>query len=272
MTPSPVPSPTAPRRRITPQRLAACLALLWVAACSSAPDKRTLQYLNQEGFGKRYVGNAEEEEYVSIGDTVEVLDVLHPEEIEVLQTVRTDGRILLPELGDVLVAGFTRSELQAILTERYSLYFEETELVVDITSEGQSFWVLGEVRDAGRKEFKGNQTVFEAVWDAEPYRSSANVGRCLLIRGDARDPLILPFNLDDLTINGEMSTNYQIRENDVIYVPSTLLAELGYFIEAVLYPVTIAIQSVTGAFFQNGYGGRQGYGNTNSASNFGSIF
>jgi protein involved in polysaccharide export with SLBB domain len=263
MTPSHVPTPFAPRRGITLQRFAACLALLWVAACSSAPDKRTLQYLNQEGFGKRYVGNAEEEEYVSIGDTVQIADILHEEEIDVTQTVRTDGRILLPELGDVSVAGYTRSELQAVLTERYSLYFEETEIVVDITSEGQSFWVLGEVRDGGRKEFKGNQTVFEAVWDAEPYR------RCLLIRGDARDPLILPFDLDDLTVNGEMSTNYQIRENDVIYVPATLLAELGYFVEAVLYPVTIVIQSVTGAFFDNGY---RAYGNTNRAANYGSVF
>jgi protein involved in polysaccharide export with SLBB domain len=268
MTPSHVPTPSAPRRGFNPQRFAACLALLWVAACSSAPDKRTLQYLNQEGFGKRYVGNAEEEEYVSIGDTVEIEDLLHPDEISGIQTVRTDGRILLPELGDVSVAGYTRSELQAILTERYSLYYDETEIVVDISSEGQSFWVLGEVRDKGRKEFIGNQTVFEAVWDAEPFRSSANVGRCLLIRGDARDPLILPFNLDDLTVNGEMSTNYQIRENDIIYVPPTLLAELGYFFEAVLYPVTIVIESVTGAFFDSGYG----YGNTNRAAGYGSVF
>lgn len=271
MTPSLVPSPPAPRRRFPTPRLVAALALAWAVACSSAPDKRALQYLNQEGFGKRYVGNSEEEEYVSIGDTVEIVDVLHEDEIQVLQEVRTDGRILLPELGDITVAGFTRSELQAILTERYSLYYDSTEIVVDIQTEGQSFWVLGEVRDPGRKEFEGNQTVFEAVWDAEPKRASANVGRCLLIRGDARDPLILPFNLDDLTVNGETSTNYRIQENDVVYVPATFLAELGYFFEAVLYPVTVVVEAVTGAFFDSGYRNYGGYGGRRR-NNFGSGF
>ena len=40
-----------------------CLTLLVVpSSCrSSAPDKRTLQYLNRYGLGKKYWGNAEEE-------------------------------------------------------------------------------------------------------------------------------------------------------------------------------------------------------------------
>ena len=46
------------------------LGLCLLTACNSYPDKRLLQYLNTDGFGKRYTGNAEEENYVTIGDTV----------------------------------------------------------------------------------------------------------------------------------------------------------------------------------------------------------
>lgn len=249
-------------------RLVATLCLLLLAACSSTPDKRALQYMNQDGFGKRYVGDAEEEDYVSIGDRVVVFDVLNPELIDATQTVRIDGKILLPEIGLVPVAGLTRNDLEAVLTERYSLYFEETDIVVDIASTGKSFWVLGEVRQFGRKDFLGNTTVAEAVWEAEPLRSSANVGRILLVRGDPRDPLVLPVNLDDITY-GDTTTNYTIRENDVIVVPPTLLAELGYFLEALLFPVQRVIMSISGAFFGNN-GGRNI--NDNRALTLGSVF
>ena len=51
-----------------------------VSSCgSTAPDKRVLQYLNTDGFGKRYTGNAEEENYVTIGDSIIYTDSFHPE-------------------------------------------------------------------------------------------------------------------------------------------------------------------------------------------------
>ncbi|MEZ6013717.1 MAG: polysaccharide biosynthesis/export family protein [Planctomycetota bacterium] len=224
--------------------------------------------MNQEGFGKRYVGNAEEEEYLTPGDRVTVMDILHPD-INLTQTVRPDGKLLLPEVGEVPVAGYTRSDLRAVLTERYSLYFEETDIVVDISSQGRSFWVIGEVGDSGRKEFTGNQVVFEAVMDAVPKRSSANVGRIMLVSGDPRSPLVRYFNLDDIKY-GDTTTNYQIRENDIIIVPPTLLAEFGYFLEALLFPVQRVIASVGGALFGGYNNGRNV--NNNRALTLGSVF
>jgi len=229
------------------------------AACSSAPEKRTLQYMNQEGFGKRYIGDAEEEDYVSIGDRIRVFDVLNPEYINSDVVVQIDGSVLLPDIGSVRVAGFTRSDLRAVLTERFSLYYEENDIVVDITSEGKSFWVVGEVQSEGRKPFTGNQTVFEAVTEAMPKRTSANVGRCLLVRGDPRDPLVMLFNMDDLTY-GETSANYDIQENDIIVVPATLLAEFGYFLEALLFPIQRVLFSLGGALFGAQNGNQQGLG------------
>ena len=70
----------------TPLRRLLLLALVCTSAlgtgCSSGPEKRILQYLNRDGFGKRYVGNAEEENYISLGDEVQILDTLHPDELQ----------------------------------------------------------------------------------------------------------------------------------------------------------------------------------------------
>ena len=62
--------------------------------------------MNQEGFGRPVFGNAEEEEeYVSIGDSVTVFDVAHPDEIDFRLTVASDGTVLLREVGRIYIAG-----------------------------------------------------------------------------------------------------------------------------------------------------------------------
>ena len=46
--------------------------------------------------------------------------------------MQIDGTILLPELRAVVVAGYTRAELEAYLTALYSPYYQENDFVVDI--------------------------------------------------------------------------------------------------------------------------------------------
>ena len=246
-----------PRHAASPLTILIAIVALGLAACNSAPSKRTLQYMNEEGFGRRYSGNALEENYLTIGDQIQIADIAHPE-LSLGTTVDIDGTILLPEVGRVHVAGYTRSDLEAVLAERYSPYYETpTEIVVDITTSNKVFWVLGEVRNGGEFEFLGNETVIDALVDAQPNRDSANLGRVMLIRADPQDPLRLPVNYWDIT-RGDSTTNYTIAENDIIWVPPTVLAELGYFIRQLLYPFTTVVQAISSAFFGSRRGGAGG--------------
>jgi hypothetical protein len=59
-----------------------------------------------------------------------------------------------------------------------------------------------------------------------------------------------------------------VHERDIIYVPPTMLAEFGYFLDALLFPVKFVLESLSSAIFaysalSNGgyYGG--GYNNNN---------
>lgn len=90
--------------------LVALTLMVVLSACnvSSAPDKRLLQYLNRDGFGNRYTGNAEEENYVTIGDTIAFVDVIRPDELSSTQKVDIDGTVLLPDLGVVCMWLATR--------------------------------------------------------------------------------------------------------------------------------------------------------------------
>ena len=236
-------------------------AVTWLSGCnsSSAPDKRVLQYLNRDGFGNRYTGNAEEENYVSIGDTVALIDVLKPGRLSSTQVVDIDGTVLLPELGVVHVAGYTRSDLRAYLTERYSAYYDETQLEVQIKTQGKKYFVFGEVYSEGEVQFEGDLTIFEAVIASEPRPNSANLGRVKLIRADPVDPFIAVVNINDL-FEGDSTFNFHVQERDIIFVPPTMLAQVAYFIKALIFPFTEVIREVSSAFF---WGSRFGLFDTN---------
>jgi len=251
--------------------LALLIAMFSLPGCNTAPSKRAIQYMNQEGFGRPVFGNAEEEEYVSIGDAVTVFDVAHPDEIDFRLVVAADGTVLLSEVGRIYIAGLTRTDLQSLLTRKYDPYFRDSpEIVVEISASERVFWVLGEVTKEGSFPFKGNQNIIDAIVSARPKKTSANLGRVMLIRADPTDPLRLPFNYNDLVIQGDSSLNYVLQENDIIWVPPTLMAEFGFFLQKMLYPVTAVLQSLGNGL----WGGRRGNlgNNGNRAFGFAGLF
>jgi len=222
--------------------------LFGTPACDSTPDRRLLQNLNTQGFGNRYSGNAEEENWVAIGDSISVTDSYHPTEIKGTVKVEVDGTVLLPDIGTVQVAGRTRSEIEALLMEKYSPYYELLDVKVKITTGGKKYFIFGEVATQGGQLFTGDITIFEAVTQAKPKPETANLGRVKLIRADPRDPQVMIVNLSEMIHNGDSTFNVLIHERDIIFVPPTMMAQLGHFLQAMLYPVTVVMNSVFGVF------------------------
>jgi len=229
------------------------LAPLFFSGCISSgmSDKRVLQYLNQEGFGKRYTGHAEEQDYVTIGDTVRFKDKIQGDLIAGTGTVSIDGTIHLPEVGRVFVAGMTAAELESFLNQKYSVMLAQPDIEVEIRTLGRKvYYVMGEVRSPGPKVFKGDTTIFEAVIQAGPNQDTANLGRIRLLRCDPRNPLIIPVNLPDIWLKGDSTYNIRIQEYDLIYVPPTLLAQLADLVSSILVPVVRPFRTVLQTIFQ----------------------
>jgi protein involved in polysaccharide export with SLBB domain len=242
--------PTAPRTRAARFLARAALLVLALSSCASTiDDKRVLQYLNQSGFGKRYTGNAQEQNYVSIGDTIQYVDTYN-EEIRGSAVVDIDGTILLPEVGAVWVAGYTRTELESYLTQKLAPYFVETDVKVTIKTGGQKvLYILGEVGRRGPIRYEGDMTIFEAVIQASPSEFGANLARVRLIRPDPRDPMVLTVDLSELWISGDSTYNVQLQEYDIIYVPPTFLQSVADLISAIFVPVTSVVRDVIYTIF-----------------------
>lgn len=145
--------------------------------------------------------------------------------------VRPDGRISLVPVNDVDAAGLTPEELDAELTERFATFVQKPDLSVIVREfAAQRVFVGGEVRRPGVVPLEGNTTVLAAVLAAGGPMTSAELHSVLLLRpGAGNECHALRVDVQSIIDSGEgdvLLTGY-----DVVYVPRTIISEVGLFVE-----------------------------------------
>lgn len=239
-----------PNRRRSVTFFALLLSLVATGCLSGSLDKRTAQIVNQMGFGGRTQGDAEYENYLKLGDRLSYSDRYNPD-LAGAAVVDIDGTIILPEVGAVYVLGLTRTEVEALLTQKFSPYYARNDVRVTLTTSGRRyFFMVGEVQGPNRVPFEGDLTIFEAIMQANVMEETANLGRVRVIRADPRAPLVFPVNVSHMIRTGDSSENILIRERDIIVIPPTMLAQIGYFITDLISPITIVLQKSLGSLLQ----------------------
>jgi protein involved in polysaccharide export with SLBB domain len=241
-----------------------------LSACNTTPDKRILQLLNQEGFGHPYAGNAELENYVTVGDKFQWVDELDTEQTRFgSAAIDVDGTVTIPNVGTFPVAGMTRSELESYMTQRFSAFYNETNIkVLQLDARARKvYYVVGEVPQPGERQFTGGLTVFDVVLKANPDPATANLSRVRLIRPDPVDAVIVEIDTRDIIRYGDTTYNIRIQERDILYIPPTIFGYVANFLVAVTAPFTKVIQSFSAALLgitrlnRFGPGGGGGGGN-----------
>ena len=255
------------------------LLLCGLTSCANYEDKRIRQLLNEKGFGTRAQGKASLENYVSGGDGVvflvdpSVLVMPGAERLVLLtqlQKVGIDGTILLPYVGPVMVLGLTERELKRLVESQLAAFFNvDIQVTPRILDRGKHFFAFGEVLQKGRVPyFKADLNLLEAVTYVRP-TSLANMGRVRLIKPDADNPFVVTVNIRDMIMTGNTRYNFPIDENDFLYLPPTWLGGLSRFIEKLLQPLNVAVQSMFGlARIQYSYDILQGDANMRGGSFF----
>jgi len=151
--------------------------------------------------------------------------------------LRSDGSVTLPLVNDVNVAELTTEQIRQKLETLYVKYYKEVHILVTVTAfKSKQIYVYGEVARQGMQPYTGSQTVAEAIGAAGGVTTRAMTSRVRVIRGDPDDPEIYKVDLDSLIYEGAAREQVSLAENDVVYVPPTVLAWLGYQVEQVTFP------------------------------------
>jgi polysaccharide export outer membrane protein len=131
-------------------------------------------------------------------------------------TVRPDGKITIPLVGDVQASGLTPERLGEQLKQGLSDYINSPDVSVSLQAvNSKKFFITGEVMRAGEYPLAIPTKVFDALSNAGGFRDFANKKKIIIIRGAER----IKFNYQDILKGKNLEQNILLENGDTVVVP-----------------------------------------------------
>jgi polysaccharide export outer membrane protein len=180
------------------------------------------------------VGPALADEYViGGGDRVQVFVWGEPE-LSVPALVRPDGRVSLPGAGEIMAEGLTPSALEAEITKRVSALVKSPVVTVSMAEIVNSkVYIIGGGVASGVFDLRQKTTLLQLLASMDLTR--ADLTGAHIMRDDKR----IDRDFARLLHNGDMSQNFVLRHNDIIFFPA-LPEPYVYVLGAVSQPQALA--------------------------------
>ena len=168
-----------------------------------------------------FSGQAEVPRHVILasGDVVKLTFSSAPE-LNQSQKVRADGKLSLPLVGEVDVAGKTVGQLQSELIQLYKPQLKTPEVTVSLEASLTTVVVSGAVNKPGKIAFERPTTVFQAIMEAGGPSAFGTLKHVRLIRTVSGVQKSQVMNVHE-TLIGQGTKPFYVRDGDVIYVPQT---------------------------------------------------
>ncbi len=172
-------------------------------------------------------------EYVlQLGDVM-VIKFFYNSELNEEVTIRPDGKISLQLIDEIMAFGLTPSELDNLLTEKYSKILSHANIAVIVrTFAGQRVYVGGEVKSPGMIPSTGNLTSLQAIVQAGGFKDTAELKSIVILRNQGTDkPLFRTVDLSEDLTTHITHNDIKLRPNDVVFVPKSNIAKMNQFVD-----------------------------------------
>lgn len=157
---------------------------------------------------------------VGPGDVLKV-NVWKNDQLSQEVSVRPDGAITLPLLGDVQVAGKSLEQIDAAIIGQGSRFFTEPLSVTTQVLQIKSYriYVLGEVQKPGEYTPGTQVTVLQALSLGGGLTRFASSDEIVVIRHDEKGPRRIPFVYSEVVRRGGLEANLVLQSGDTVVVP-----------------------------------------------------
>jgi polysaccharide biosynthesis/export protein len=155
-------------------------------------------------------------------DVLEVL-VWKNADLSKVVTVRPDGQISLPLIGEVQAAGFTAAQVQQEITKRLMNFYEEPPHVSLIVQQANSYviFIVGQVERPGQYTVKRGTTFLQAIALAGGFTPFASYNEALVLRNGSADHQQSAARISYKEILGGkyQENNILLKSGDTIVIP-----------------------------------------------------
>ncbi len=165
----------------------------------------------QEISGSSYI--------IGVGDMLKV-SVWKNEDLQAEVPVRPDGRISVPLVGEVHVAGLTPLEVQSLLTERYTSFVTAPSVSVLVTQvNSRKVFILGQVKQSGAFDILQPTNVMQALAMAGGISEFAKTNKIVVLREVNGIKKRWQVNIDAIASGKRPQDNMLLEPGDTIIVP-----------------------------------------------------
>ncbi|NGZ09601.1 MAG: hypothetical protein CV088_09470 [Nitrospira sp. LK70] len=143
-------------------------------------------------------------------------------------TIRPDGTITMPLIGDVPAAGLTANVLAKRIAERLTEYISSPIVTVQVKEVNSYFiYVLGEVVKPGKYPLKSYANVMQGIALAGGFAPFASKNKIKVLRNvstgseghEEKRQIEIPVRYDDILKGTAVPGNFVLLSGDVIVVP-----------------------------------------------------
>ena len=162
------------------------------------------------------------------GDQLQIYVYGHPEisstraNSDSSYTVRPDGKLNFPLVGEIDINGLTVFEFTQLLTKELSEYIINPKITVNVAKLGTTrVFVMGEVRNQGMYELSKSHRVMDALGAAGGFTQKAAKKDIYLVRNGVREEdRVQKLNILNYIKKGDVSQNLVLHEGDCLFLTS----------------------------------------------------
>ena len=134
--------------------------------------------------------------------------------------VRTDGKITMPLIKEIVVSGLTPTEVEKNVTDQLSKMIRAPDVTVIVAqSNSQKVFMIGAVKKEGPLHYTYRMSVMQAISEAGGLTDYAKHKRIYVIRNQNGRQFQFPFDYDAVMKGQHMEMNRILEPGDTVVVP-----------------------------------------------------
>lgn len=189
---------------------------------ADAKEKSDKAAPKESTAGAKAPSGGTQDAYVIGTDDVLAVHVWKEPDLTATVSVRPDGKITLPVIGDVTAGGRTPRQLQEDVQQRLKAYLASPEVTVIVQqSKSVKFNIVGDgIARPGSYLLTPPLTVLDAIAVAGGLKEFAKKTKIYVLRVDASGkPTRFPFNYKEVTKGEKLAQNIELQPRDTVVVP-----------------------------------------------------
>ena len=159
-------------------------------------------------------------DFIIGAEDVLFINVWHEPDFTVTVTVRSDGKISFPLIGDIQASGLTTEELQKRLAVDLETFVQQPQVTVIVQEiHSQMVHVIGSVARPGMYDIRSPLSVMQVLARAGGLADTAKPREIMIIRTEAGKTRRFRFDYDRFISGENFQQNIALHAGDVIIIP-----------------------------------------------------